>query len=58
MVLLRLLLLRKMAFAVRNDFSHMRQVVFVVFLVVLFRVLFEDFDDFAAAGGVQSDAQV
>lgn len=58
MVLLRLLLLREMAFAVRNDLSHMWQVVFVVLLFVLFGVLFEDFDDLAAAVGSDSvDAQ-
>jgi len=56
MILLGLLLLRKMAFAVRNDLSHVRQVVLIVLLVVLLGVLFQDLDDLATAGNVRESS--
>lgn len=47
-IFLRLLLLRQVPLAVRHDAAHVVDVVLVVLVGVLFGVLFEDGDDFAA----------
>ena len=48
-VLLRLLLLRQMPLAVRNDLAHVGQVFFIVLLRVFLWILLQDLDDLAAA---------
>lgn len=47
---LRLLLLSQVSLTVCNYATHVRDVIFIVSRGVLFRVLFDDLDYFAAAG--------
>lgn len=48
-IMLSLLLLRKMPFAVRNDFAHVINIVLLVLAGILFGILLQNGDDSAAA---------